>query len=46
MHGRKASFYIAYGDIAFDDLSLYEEYNQIVGKLGLPAYGVHGNHDM
>jgi hypothetical protein len=46
MINRKASFYIAYGDIAFDDLSLYEEYNQIVGTLGLPAYNVHGNHDM
>ena len=46
MYGRVANFYIAYGDIAFDDLSLYEEYNQIVGKLGLPSYNVHGNHDM
>ncbi len=34
------------GDIAFDNLSIYKEYNQIVGKLGLPAYNVHGNHDM
>jgi len=46
MYGREAEFYIAHGDIAFDDLSIYNEYNQIVGKLGLPAYNVHGNHDM
>ena len=46
MYGRKAEFYMAHGDIAFDNLSIYEEYNQIVGKLGLPAYNVHGNHDM
>ena len=46
MINREASFYIAYGDIAFDDLSLYQEYNQIVGTLGIPAYNVHGNHDM
>ncbi len=46
MYGHKARFYMAHGDIAFDDLSIYKEYNQIVGKLGLPAYNVHGNHDM
>lgn len=46
MYGRKARFYIAHGDIAFDNLSIYKQYNQIVGKLGLPAYNVHGNHDM
>lgn len=46
MYDRDASFYIAHGDIAFDDLSLYNEYTQIVGKLGLPSYNVHGNHDM
>ena len=46
MVNHQVSLYLAYGDIAFDDLSLYQEYNQIVGTLGVPAYNVHGNHDM
>ncbi len=46
MYDRDAAFYLAQGDIAFDDLSIYEEYNQVVGKLAIPIYNVHGNHDM
>jgi len=46
MYGIKAKFYLALGDIAFDNLNIYKQYNQIVGKLGIPAYNVHGNHDM
>jgi len=41
-----AEFYLALGDIAFDNLNIYGMYNQVVSKLGIPAYNVHGNHDM
>jgi len=41
-----AQFYIALGDIAFDNLNTYPMYNEVVSTLGLPAYNVHGNHDM
>jgi hypothetical protein len=46
MYGTDAEFYLALGDIAFNNLNIYYQYNQVVGKLGLPAYNVHGNHDM
>ncbi len=44
--GTKALFGITLGDITFDDLSLYDRYNQIVGSIGVPFYNVPGNHDM
>jgi predicted phosphodiesterase len=46
MHNVDAKFYLALGDIVWDNLALYERYNKIVGTLDLPAYNVHGNHDM
>lgn len=46
MLGAEAAFYLALGDIAYDDLSIYDQYNRAVGKLGIPAYNVYGNHDM
>ncbi|KAA3615557.1 MAG: metallophosphoesterase [Calditrichaeota bacterium] len=46
MLGEKASFYLALGDIVWDDLSLYGRYNNAVSQLKIPAYNVHGNHDM
>ena len=30
----------------FDDLSLYDRYNAIIGAIGLPWWNVGGNHDL
>ncbi|MBD3226026.1 MAG: hypothetical protein GF313_14965 [Caldithrix sp.] len=46
MVGKDARFYMALGDIAFDHLKTYEQYNRAVAQLGMPAFNVHGNHDM
>jgi hypothetical protein len=43
--GTSAQFGITLGDIVFDDLSLYERYNQVLSKIGIPFYNVPGNHD-
>ncbi len=37
---------LALGDIMFDDLDLYDEYDRVMGALGVPIYNVHGNHDL
>jgi hypothetical protein len=44
--GTKAKFGLTAGDIMFDDLSLYERYNAIIGTIGLPWWNVGGNHDL
>jgi hypothetical protein len=44
--GTKARFGITSGDIMFDDLSLYDRYNRIIGTIGLPWWNVGGNHDL
>jgi hypothetical protein len=44
--GTKARFGITSGDIMFDDLSLYDRYNAIIGTIGLPWWNVGGNHDL
>jgi len=44
--GVDAAFGITLGDVMYNDLSLYERYNQIVGQIGIPFYNVPGNHDM
>jgi len=44
--GTDAAFGITLGDIMFDDLSLFDEYNAYIGKIGIPFYNVPGNHDM
>lgn len=41
-----ADFYLALGDIVDDDLYLYDQLNQGVSHLGIPAYNVIGNHDL
>jgi hypothetical protein len=38
-------FGITLGDIMFDDLSLFERYNEIISKIGIPFYNMPGNHD-
>jgi len=42
----KAKFGLTAGDIMFDDLSLYERYNRLVGTIGLPWWNIGGNHDL
>ena len=44
--GTKARFGITSGDIMFDDLSLYDRYNAIIGTIGLPWWNIGGNHDL
>lgn len=43
--GTTADFYLALGDIMYDDLNLYPRMNRVVGQLGIPVYHVPGNHD-
>ncbi|RZK50645.1 MAG: metallophosphoesterase [Pedobacter sp.] len=37
---------ITVGDIVWDNLFLYEDYNQAVAKMGIPFFQALGNHDM
>jgi len=46
MMGTKARFYLALGDIMYDDLSLFDQMIPMVGQIGIPIYHVMGNHDM
>ena len=46
LDGTTARFGITAGDIMFDDLSLYERYNRIIGAIGIPWWNVGGNHDL
>lgn len=42
----RAAFGITLGDVMFDDLSMYDRHNRIVGTMGTPWYNCCGNHDM
>jgi hypothetical protein len=44
--GGRAAFGLAVGDIMFDDLSLYPDYEEAVRKVGLPFFQAVGNHDL
>jgi hypothetical protein len=44
--GTGAKFGLTAGDIMFDDLSLYDRYNAIIGAIGLAWWNVGGNHDL
>lgn len=44
--GDVPTFGVAVGDIMFDDLSLYPEYERAVGRTGAPFFQVVGNHDL
>ncbi len=44
--GEKQVFGVACGDIMFDDLSLYPEYERAVSDIGVPFFQVVGNHDL
>lgn len=43
-HG--AAFGVTLGDIVFDDLSVFEPHNNVIGLIGIPWYNVIGNHDL
>lgn len=44
--GDDSAFGISLGDLAFDDLRVYEPLNQVMSQVGIPWVNVHGNHDM
>lgn len=44
--GDRPVFGLTCGDIMFDDLSLYPEYERAVALIGIPFYQVIGNHDL
>ncbi|HEY6564952.1 MAG TPA: calcineurin-like phosphoesterase family protein, partial [Pirellulaceae bacterium] len=44
--GTSASFGVTLGDVAFDDLSMFEPQAQMIALLGIPWYNVLGNHDL
>lgn len=44
--GTNAKFGLTAGDIMFDDLSLYDRLNRIIGTIGIPWYNIGGNHDL
>lgn len=45
-HNQTEIFGVACGDIMFDDLSLYPDYEQGVREIGIPFFQVVGNHDL
>ncbi len=44
--GDRQVFGIGCGDIMFDNLSLYPEYERAVREIGIPFFQVVGNHDL
>ena len=44
--GDRAVVGVACGDIMFDDLSLYPEWERAVQRMGVPFHQVIGNHDL
>ena len=44
--GDRAVAGVVCGDIMFDDLSLYPEWERAVERMGVPFYQVIGNHDL
>jgi hypothetical protein len=41
-----AQFGLTAGDILFDDLSMYDRFNRLIGTIGLPWWSIGGNHDL
>ncbi len=41
----EAAFGVSLGDLVFDDLSLFDELNEMMSAIGVPWYNVSGNHD-
>ena len=45
MVGTDAKFMLVLGDIAFDNLTIYDKQNAVLAQAGIPVYYVPGNHD-
>jgi hypothetical protein len=45
MVGTPAAFALTLGDISFDRKDLYTSVNAATGRVGIPFYNTHGNHD-
>jgi len=43
--GTDAAFAVTLGDIAFDNRETYLPYIRATGRVGIPFYNTHGNHD-
>ena len=43
--GTSAKFGLTAGEIMYDDLSMYDRLNRIIGTIGIPWYNIGGNHD-
>lgn len=41
-----SDFILVLGDIMYDDLSLYDRYNNLMSTLNRPVFNVYGNHDI
>jgi hypothetical protein len=46
MMSTPARFYLALGDIVYNDLALFEPMKRVTAQLGMPVHHVMGNHDM
>ncbi len=44
--GTDASFGVTLGDIAFDNLDVFEAQANVIATIGIPWYNVIGNHDL
>jgi hypothetical protein len=44
--GERAVFGVACGDIMYDDLTLYPEWERAVQRMGVPFHQLPGNHDL
>ncbi len=43
---KNTAFGLSLGDMAFDNLNMFEPYKKAVSRAGIPWYNVLGNHDM
>ena len=44
--GFDAAFGITLGDVVFNDLAMFKPLERVIGKIGVPWYPIHGNHDL
>jgi hypothetical protein len=46
LEGVEAAFALVLGDLVGDDLALFTPLNRVLGRMGIPWWPVHGNHDI
>ena len=44
--GLDIDFGVGLGDLAFDDLNVLPAHNMVLGRMNIPWFNVHGNHDI